>query len=138
MEPEDISGSWTYRSFHNNSNPVDGDPEAAVRLIFAEAAFIFQVPSLTTLKGEIDWGSGGLDLEGTIDASSVLTVSIVGMGRPGTQTEGWRYDYFCHDAHAWPSGIDQVPALVGSVIRVNPHGGAQAGYVASFIAVRRP
>ena len=37
-----------------------------------------------------------------------------------------------------PNGVNQVLALVGTVIRAKPHGGAPAGYVASFIAVKRP
>jgi len=41
-------------------------------------------------------------------------------------------------AHTWPNGIDQVPALVGSVIRAKPHNGSPAGVVASFIAVKQP
>jgi hypothetical protein len=36
------------------------------------------------------------------------------------------------------NGVNQVPALVGSVIRAEPHGSAPAGYVASFIAVKQP
>jgi hypothetical protein len=31
-----------------------------------------------------------------------------------------------------------VPALVGTVIRAKPHGTSPAGYVASFVAVKRP
>jgi len=34
--------------------------------------------------------------------------------------------------------VDQVPALVGTVIRAKPHNGEAAGYVASFIAVKQP
>ncbi|MCE7028109.1 hypothetical protein [Jiella avicenniae] len=63
---------------------------------------------------------------------------IVGHGRPGTQTDGWRYDYDARLARRWPNGFDQIPSLVGTVIRVNPHGPAEAGYVASFIAVKQP
>jgi hypothetical protein len=66
-----------------------------------------------------------------------LTVHTIGTGPAGTQTEGWEHDYHAHAAHTWPSGVNQVPALVGSVIRAKPHGSAPAGYVASFIAVRQ-
>ena len=44
--------------------------------------------------------------------------------------------------HGWPEAkelwANQVPALVGSVIRAKPHDGAPAGFVASFIAVKQP
>jgi hypothetical protein len=61
-------------------------------------------------------------------------VEIVKTGRPGTVTAGWQYDYYANLAHPWPNGINQVPALVSSVIRAK----LPAGYVASFIAVKRP
>ncbi len=141
MDATSLAGKWTYRSFHNNPTPVAGDPAKALALIFAEAMFEFTAPSATSLVGILDWGSGGLDLSGTVvpaTGGAPMTVSIVGNGRPGTQTAGWRYDYRAHDAYAWPNGVNQVQALVGSVIRVNPHGAAPAGYTASFIAVKRP
>jgi hypothetical protein len=38
--------------------------------------------------------------------------------------------------YVWPNGVDQVPSLLGTVIRVNAHGpSSPAGYTASFIAV---
>ncbi|MCA6121184.1 hypothetical protein J6500_04585 [Bradyrhizobium sp. WSM 1704] len=136
----DISGKWTYRSFHNDPAPVGDDAEKALRLIFAEAEFTFEI-SGTELSGMIDWGSGGLALKGTIQlatATTPLAVQIVGTGRTNLGTEGWEYDYNAQLAHQWPNGINQVPALVGSVIRAKPHGSAPAGYVASFIAVKQP
>ena len=140
-----LVGKWTYRSFHNNPAPVADDPqtapEKALALIFAEAIFTFQVTSGTTLNGAIDWPGGGLDLEGTIElgpGGAAPTIKIVGTGRPGTGTAGWEYDYHGQLAYNWPNGVNQVPALVGTVIRAKPHGGAPAGYVASFIAVKRP
>jgi hypothetical protein len=41
---------------------------------------------------------------------------------------------------AWPNGIDQRPAMVGSIVRTVPHPGGSggvnpAGVVASWIAV---
>jgi hypothetical protein len=144
MDSSSLGGKWTYRSFHNRPAPVGGDKDKALALIFAEATFTFEITSPTTLKGTIDWGSGGFDLQGTIrpaGAGAPLTVEIIGTGRPGTPgtgTVGWEYDYYAHLAHQWPDGIDQVPALVGTVIRAKPHGSNPAGYVASFIAVKQP
>jgi hypothetical protein len=65
-------------------------------------------------------------------------VEIVGAGRNGTGTAGWEYDYRGQLAYQWPNGVNQVPALVGTVIRAKPHGASPAGYVASFIAVKQP
>jgi len=140
-----LAGKWTYRSFHNNPAFVADDPktapEKALELIFAEAVFTFEIPTTVTLKGTIDWPGGGLDLQGSIipDVSGAApTVEIVGTGRSGTGTAGWEYDYRGQLAFQWPNGVSQVPALVGTVIRAKPHNGAPAGYVASFIAVKRP
>ena len=136
--PNILDGKWTYRSFFNDPAFVGGDSQKALDLIFAEATFTFEI-SGTDLKGIIDWGSGGLDLKGTVSSAAPLTVEIIGLGRPGTQTDGWRYDYNGNLAHEWPNAINQVPAVVGSVIRVNAHGpGAPAGVTASFIAVKQP
>jgi hypothetical protein len=136
-----LAGKWTYRSFHNTPAPVGDDPNRALALIFAEAVFTFDIASPSSIKGTIDWPGGGLDLQGTVRTTSVgtpLTVEIIGTGRPGTATDGWEYDYYGQLAHQWPNGTNQIPALVGSVIRAKPHDGAPAGYVASFIAVKQP
>ena len=135
-----ICGQWTYRSFHNNPNPVGDDPQKALALIFAEAVFTFTPTDPGTFTGTIDWGNGGLDLKGVLVSGAndiEPAFEIVGIGRQGTQTEGWRYDYHGQVAHRWPNGVNQTPALVGNVIRVNQHDGAPAGYVASFIAIKQ-
>ncbi|MER9107500.1 hypothetical protein NKH95_26695 [Mesorhizobium sp. M0848] len=141
MSTSAIVGTWTYRSFHNNPDPVNGDPQKALDLFFAEAEFRFDAISETEFKGVIDWGSGGLDLTGIIKpggADTPVAFAIVGIGRSRSQTDGWEYDYNGCLAYKWPSGTKQVPSLVGSLIRAKPHNGAPAGYTASFIAVRKP
>jgi hypothetical protein len=141
MASADFAGSWTYRSFRNDPTPVDGDPQKALGLFFAEAEFRFETIYDTGFEGVIDWGSGGLDLCGEIrpgNADTPDAFAITGLGRAGSQTEGWQYDYNGCMAYKWPAGIRQVPALVGTVIRAKPHNGAPAGYTASFIAVRKP
>jgi hypothetical protein len=141
MPISDISGAWTYRSFRNDPVPVGGDPNKALALFFAEAEFRLEVVSETAFKGVIDWGSGGLDLTGTLragNADTPVAFAITGIGRPGTETDGWEYDYNGCVAYKWPHGVAQVPALVGSLIRAKPHNGAPAGYTASFIAVKKP
>jgi hypothetical protein len=135
--PNILDGKWTYRSFFNDPAFVGDDKQKALDLIFAEATFTFEI-SGTELTGSIDWDGGGLNLKGTVSSASPPTVQIVGMGRPGTDTETWRYDYNATLAHEWPNAVNQVPALVGTVIRVNAHGpGAPAGVTASFIAVKQ-
>jgi hypothetical protein len=149
MQASDLNGAWTYRSFDNNPAEVGGDAAKARALILAEATLTFSVDASGKVTGTIDWGSGGtgfdwisggLDLTVTIGAplgDGSSTFEIVGTGRRGTQTDGWLYDYNCRFAHQWPSGVNQVPALVGSVIRARGHNGSPPGGVASFIAVKR-
>ncbi|WFU54501.1 hypothetical protein QA639_33565 [Bradyrhizobium pachyrhizi] len=84
-----LAGKWTYRSFHNRPALVDGDSQKALRLIFAEAVFTFEING-TSLKGALDWQGGGLDLQGTIQPANgpvPLSVAIVGSGRPKTDTD---------------------------------------------------
>jgi hypothetical protein len=134
-----LPGKWTYRSFHNRAALVNGDKQAALDLIFAEAVFTFAVDEAYGVKGALDWDGGGLDITGTITVASAkaLAVELVGTGRPNSETAGWEYDYRASLAYHWPNGVDQVPALVGTVIRAKPHDGEPAGYVASFIAVKQ-
>src|SRR5882757_4875386 len=101
MQGNDLAGKWRYRSFRNTLAPVGGDKDKALALIFAEAEFTFKIAG-TKLTGIIDWGSGGLDLEGTVSqagAEAPLSVAIRGLGRPGTDTQGWEYDYNASVAH---------------------------------------
>jgi hypothetical protein len=137
-----LAGKWAYRSYNNTADLVGDNAARALGLIFGEGIFTFEVPSSTTLKGTLDMGGGYLlDLEGAIRpaaSSAPLAVAITGIGRVGTPTGGWEYDYNGYLAYQWPNGVNQVPALVGSVIRARPHDGAPAGYVASFIAVMQP
>lgn len=139
MADTDLSGRWTYRSFHNRAALVNGDKQAALDLIFAEAVFTFERVGATGVKGALDWQGGGLDIAGTVEATAECpcSVELVGTGRPNSQTAGWEYDYRANLAYTWPKGVDQVPALVGTVIRAKPHDGEPAGYVASFIAVKQ-
>jgi len=48
------------------------------------------------------------------------------------------YDDSGYPVPVWPNGVDQVPAIVGSVVRTEPHQpNAEPGHVASWIAVKR-
>jgi hypothetical protein len=135
-----LAGKWTYRSFINSTDLVS-DADGALALIFGQGVITFAMPSSTTLQGTLDMGGGlVLDLQGTVQPGSdtaPLMVAIVGTGRSGTATDGWEYDYRGYLAFQWPNGVNQVPALVGTVIRAKPHNGAPAGVVASFIAVKQ-
>jgi hypothetical protein len=125
-----IAGDWAYRSYCNTAD----QPK------FGEGTFTFVTPSSTEVQGTLDMGNGYvLNLQGVIRIAAQncpLTVEMVETGLNGTPTAGWEYDYYGFLAYQWPTGVNQVPSLVGSVIRAKPHNGGAAGVTASFIAVK--
>jgi hypothetical protein len=134
-----LTGKWTYRSFRNTPTLVGGDPQAALALIFGEGVFDFEPGEEEgRFKGTLGFSSDyALTLQGEILPGDRTGFSIIGLGIAGTPTAGWRYDYRGAAGYTWPDGVDQVPSLLGIVIRVNAHGpSSPAGYTASFIAVR--
>jgi hypothetical protein len=156
-----LAGQWTYRSYRNNATvlvnadtdpavqaltPIYGDGVTtaasamkALNLVFGEGIITFDPPAGNSLTGNLDMGGGFvLDLKGTMQtsASGDIDIVVIGTGRAGTKTENWEYDYRASTTPKWPYGIDQVPALVGTVIRAKPHGSSAAGFVASFIAIK--
>jgi Raf kinase inhibitor-like YbhB/YbcL family protein len=163
----ELSGSWTYLSFHNDPEHVyrgkyfvgfaQKPQPTADELILQEAYFRLQTPTSTTLQGTVAWlGGPRLDLTGTIRpgvGGEPSSFQMTGIGNAG-ESNGWEYRYYGHLTRTWPRAVDQRPALVGSIIRSNSHavptqtptldrpdGGlvrAAAGYVAPFIAVDAP
>lgn len=140
MNPQDVFvGKWTYRSFVNNPAEVGNDAPKALALIFGEGQITISASDFGTLRGVVSFGPQYiLDLKGWAAYGTPFTTRFEGVGRKGTQAEGWIYDYVGYLVPSWPNGVDQRAAIVGSVIRTVPHSGgkAKAGVVASFIAVK--
>lgn len=134
-----LTGKWTYRSYRNNPELVNGDAQTALALIFGEGVFTFEPGEGDRFTGTFDMGGGfALTLQGEMLDDAPSGFSIVGLGVDGTPTAGWRYDYHGSAGFEWPDGVDQVPSLVGTVVRVNPHGpSAPAGVTATFVAVQQ-
>ncbi|WP_081698650.1 hypothetical protein [Limimaricola cinnabarinus] len=128
---EDVSGTWVYRSLLN-----DPDPST----VFNDLAFGLGQLNLA-LEGDILTGTLGgsgwsLALTGAVKSGDPTHLRFQGRGEIGGET--WVYDYLCYSVPDWSHGIEQRDALVGSVIRTEPHsnGQAEAGFSASFYAVR--
>jgi len=156
-----LAGKWTYRSYLNRADVIVWDgPEPAVKnladlfgkdstannaakalgLIFGEGIMTFNPPSGNGVTGNLDMGGGYvLDLKGTMQTTSAgdITVELYGTGRANTPTTNWEYDYRATTTSKWPTGINQIPTLVGTVIRAKPHDGGAAGVVASFVAIKK-
>ena len=140
-----LAGKWLYRSYVNRPDVVINDDAQsaakALSLLFGEGVMTLTTPSAGKIAGTFDMGGGYvLDLTGTVQTSATgrTAMHIIGLGRPTTPTAGWEYDYDAVVVERWPKGVNQIPAIVGSVFRAKPHGTAPAGVVASFIAVKQP
>lgn len=129
-----LSSTWVYRSFHNDIALVGDDPDKALALIFGEGVFSLS-PDGNVVTGQFVMSSDYiLDVRGQLTETDTSTkLALVGKGRAGTPTAGWQYDYQAFLCPAWATGVDQVPAFVGTVIRAVPHNGEPAGVTASFI-----
>jgi hypothetical protein len=133
-----FAGTWTYRSLLN-----DPDINKAFNdLKFAAATLVFVKSAFGVLTGKLSFGDDFLKLTGSASYGNPFALRFEGVGATaGTIEDGkpWIYDYQGYLVPAWSNGVDQRPAIVGSVIRTVSHSGGQAkaGVVASFIAVRR-
>jgi hypothetical protein len=132
-----LVGLWTYRSLIN-------DPDLATdfgQLQFGKGNVRIDEAPMGVFKGRIYDTGWALDLNGAIGYGMPWTVRFQGTGTVGG--EQWIYDYTGFVVPPWPNGVEQRPAIVGSVIRTLPHSGggpgtvAPAGVVASFYAVRQ-
>jgi len=143
----EFAGLWTYRSFLNDPTPVyKTAPQGENELILQEADFKLETPTnWWTLRGKIEWPDRFLDLQGEVrlfdppptgEGGEPVGFQIMGTGRPGTATAGWEYHYGGYLTRHWEDRVAQRPALVGTVIRVKPHGEV-APAVAPFIAVKQ-
>lgn len=137
-----FDGAWTYRSYKNIAEPFGdlsnpGNLQRFENSLFAEAILRLDVPQFGEVQGLLDMGtSGTLHIRGWATYGSPFTIRFQGVGTEGFP-KGWVYDYIGFLVPQWPNGIEQVPAIVGSVVRTVPHSGgkAKAGFTASFIAV---
>jgi hypothetical protein len=136
MSDNPFVGSWTYRSFLN-----DPDVNKAFNdLEFGRGTIVIEEAPMPTLKGTIGGPGWSLALKGARAYGNPMHVRFQGVGI--VNGEKWIYDYEGYLVPDWPNGVDQVPAIVGSVIRTIPHSGSQpntvhpAGVVGSFYAVR--
>ena len=135
-----LVGKWTYRSFVNSPDLIGDDAQKALNLNFGEGVVSFALAG-AALTGTFDMGDAYvLDLKGVVHPASghaPLTIEMSGVGRAGTPTAGWEYDYHGYLGYHWPNGVNQAAVLVGTVVRAKAHDGGAAGLVASFMAVKQ-
>jgi hypothetical protein len=130
-----LTGSWTYRSFRNN--PTAGVPFNS--LFFAEAELVIDVFDPGAFSGRLVFPNAGgeMQLIGASSFGNPFAVRFQGRG-VSEGIQDFVYDYVGYLVPVWPNGVNQVPAIVGSVVRTEPHRpNAKPGEVASWIAVKR-
>jgi hypothetical protein len=135
-----LSGQWTYRGYRNLARLVGGDQQGALALICAEGVLELHQSDDGRVEGGLGMETGhALRIIGSVGTTgNGLEFTFVGEGLDGTATAGSRYDYRGVVGHMWPDAVDQVPSLLGTVVRAKAHGrDAPAGSTASFIAVRQ-
>lgn len=140
MEPYELSGTYTYRSFTNVPDVV-GDFN---KLAFAEAELTLFVALDGAVTGMLSWPTTDddseraiMDINGRLVTRDPVLVQIEGIGRKGSAIEAFDYRYELTLARHWQETLKPRTCLVGSVIRARDHGTSKAGVTASVIAVRR-
>ena len=140
MDHQDLTGYYTYRSFLNLPAPADDFN----RIRFGEGELYLWIAPDGVIQGTLAFPADPLasekefmDVTGQVVAWSPPAVELRGLGRPGTGTEAFDYKYLANLAPTFPDARGQRQALVGTVMRAEPHNGAPAGFTASLIAVKR-
>ncbi len=128
-----FTGQWSYRSFRN-------DPDLGVEpndLLFGAGNLVLEETAPGIVSGTLGGQGWTLNLQGNASYGHPYMVRFQGVGEIGGET--WVYDYLGFLSPHWPNGVDQRPAIVGTIVRTVPHSGGQAtaGYVASWISVRQ-
>ena len=128
-----LIGKWTYRSFLSKIDPNLPFND----LKFGAGTLEFTNAPMQDIAGTIGGPGWQLELKGSMTYGNPMTARFQGKGKiSGVE---WIYDYEGYLVKPWPNGVDQVPAIVGTIVRTIPHGaGAPAGVVAQWIAVRQP
>ena len=130
-----FQGKWYYRSFNNDPDPSKSFND----LEFGQGTIQIEPGPPNELSGLIYGPGWKLDLTGSLNYGDPFCLRMLGKGIVGGNQ--WIYSYVGYLVNPWVDGVNQVPAIVGSVVRVIPHPGGDgglhpAGVVASFYMVR--
>ncbi|OEJ62264.1 hypothetical protein BGM19_33845 [Streptomyces agglomeratus] len=143
MNATDLTGTYTYRSFHNRPEIVDDFN----KLWFAQAELRLAVDSAGAISGELVFPAEpgtepqSMYITGKVSNSSPVTFTLTGKGQPDTSIADYHYEYDGIVLRHWETGVNQRMTLAGTVLRAKDHGSgtavAPAGKTASFLAVKR-
>lgn len=143
MSFHELQGIWTYRSFRNLPEIVQDFNKLTV---WEAELYLDSDEESNSIYGHLgeraEEAKGNepfLYIKGEFADSNPMSVNWRATGKPGTEYEGWIYDYAAFLNPIWQDGKGRGsrPTLVGTVTRTVAHGEAPAGSVFSFIAVKR-
>lgn len=129
-------GQWIYRSLINDTH-IETDFN---HLEFGRGRLEIVDGPLQQLTGTLGGPDWSLTLTGSRSYGDPMAVHFQGKGI--VSGEQWLYEYQGYLVPDWPSGIQETPAIVGSIVRIMPHSGGDsgvvhpAGVVASWYAVK--
>jgi hypothetical protein len=130
-----LIGSWTYRSFVN-----EPDVSSAFNALeFGRGELLIDKFDPGAFSGRLIFGDTyQFSLHGASSFGNPYALRFQGTGDT-TDSRGQIYNYIGYLVPIWPDGVEQRTVIVGSAIRTVPHndGKATAGFVASWIAVKR-
>ncbi len=140
MEPTDVTGTYTYRSFLNEPDIVNDFN----KLQFAEAELTLISSLNGKITGLLSWPTNEdeseravMTIEGDLVSREPSLIRLRGSGAKGSDIEAFEYVYELTLAKHWPETTHPRMCLVGSVMRAKDHGTSKAGVTASVIAVQR-
>lgn len=137
-------GSWSYRSFLNDPAQFLDETDEKARLaklgklVFGNGTIEIEEAAPDILKGTIGGSGWSLCLTGSRSYGNPMEIRFRGTGV--VDGHEWIYAYVGYLVPAWPEGVQQRRAMVGSIVRVISHpssggGTSPAGVVASWYAV---
>ena len=124
-----FAGSWSYRSLLR-------DPDLSKEfneLRFGAGTLNIQVNKTGEVTGRLGGEGWSLNISGALTEGEIKF-----QGRGVIGGEEWVYDYLGYMSPKWPNGIDEIPAIIGTIVRTVDHsnGQAKAGLVATWYAVQ--
>ncbi len=130
-----LKGKWIYRSLVNDKSL--NTPFANLQFGLGIIEFK-KIAGGRILNASLNMGNNLiLTIGGEITKEGgVTSLKWRGTGVAGSPTAGWIYDYQAYLSPKWKKATDKTPILIGSVLRVVPHGGAPAGVTGMFYMVK--
>jgi len=130
-----LKGRWIYRSLVNNKtlNAPFANLQSGLGIIEFK-----KIAGGRILDASLDMGNNLILIIGgeIVKEGGVTSLKWRGNGVAGSPTAGWIYDYQAYLSPKWKKATDKTPILIGSVLRVVPHGGAPAGVTGTFYMVK--